>query len=171
MVLIKLMKHECSTSPPFICEVIPTALVSFYTKTKEDEKDSTDAINNLVARFDEILTLNPWLTGRLVRQKEDGNTQEYLSYDENVSCSKLYGKVVLDVGLFSLRDGFSPTDYLATFNIKKGKYCINEDEILCQLIIFHDSSMSKMAVMFSLNHCIGDAATCYAIWSVSFLCS
>ena len=167
MVLIKLMKHECST---IICEISPTALVSFYTKTKEDGKDSRDAINNLVARFEEILTLNPWLTGRLVRRKEEGKTQEYLSYDEHACCNS-YSKVVLDDHLFSLRDEFALTDYLATFNIKKGKYCINKNEILCQLIIFHDSSMSKMAVMFSLNHCIGDAATCYAIWSVSFLCS
>ena len=111
------------------------------------------------------------LTGRLVRQKEEGETQEYLSYDENVSCSNSYSKVVLDVHLFSLHDGFELTDYLATFNIKKGKYCIDEDEILCQLIIFHDSSMSKLAVMFSLNHCVGDGSTCYFIWNVSVLCS
>lgn len=63
MVLIKLMAHECST---IICEFSPTSLVSFYTKTTDDGSDSRDAINNLVARFEEILSLNPWLTGRLV---------------------------------------------------------------------------------------------------------
>ena len=111
------------------------------------------------------------LTGRLVRQNKDGETQEYLSYDESVLYSNSYSKVLLDDHLFSLQDGFELTDYLATFNIKKGKYCIDEDEILCQLIIFHDSSMSKLAVMFSLNHCIGDGSTCYSIWDVSVLCS
>ena len=158
------MKHECST---FICEASPPASVSFYKKTTKDGKDSRDAINNLVARFEEILTLNPWLTGRLIQRKEEGKTQEYLSYDENFSCSNSYSKAVLDDHLFSLRDGFALTDYLAAFNIKKGKYCINEDEIVCQLIIFHDSSTSKLAVMFSLNHCIGDGSTYYAIWGVS----
>ena len=61
-----------------------------------------------------------------VRQKEEGKTQEYLSYDENVSSSSSYCKVVLDDHLFSLKDEFELLDYLATFNTKKGKYCINK---------------------------------------------
>jgi len=159
MVLIKLMEHEHRLK-----ESSPPSVVSFYTKNEATHPD--DVIFYLCNRFGEILKANPWLTGRLVKQKNGGQTDWYLLYEEPISSTDDYFSVVSDDLVFTFRDWIPLIDYLSTFIPKKGSECIDKDERLVQLIVFQNHDRTKLAAMFSLNHVIGDGFTLYHIWKM-----
>ena len=156
------MKHEQQL---LITLYAPTTIVSFYTINKEEHPGNI--VSYLSNRFNEILKANPWLTGRLVKQKIDGETDVYLSFEESIINTDDYFTVINDEKVFTLRDWIPVTEYLSTFKPSKVGYdCIDKDERLVQLTVIHNHDQTNLAVMFSLAHMIGDGATCYRIWKM-----
>ena len=165
MTSIKLMQHEYEWP---IIDINPTAAISFYTV---GENDVDAEISNIKKRFHRILRVNPWLTGRLTRERHGGETEVFLMYSEDNVGEKvddvdtLLCSIIDDDKVFESTDWVTLNDHLSEFKPKKGIDCIDKDEILCRLIVFKSISQSnKLALMFCLNHCIGDGWTFYRLW-------
>ena len=161
MVEIKLMQHEyiypLDIFPPPTC-------ISFYGRNKDEDLEQT--ISYVSGRFRQILTTNPWLTGHFTKQKHDRQTDVYLSYEEEIPSIDKYFTVIEDSKVFELPDLNALSTYVHPLKPKIMKDCVDTDEKLCQLIVFHNKDLSKMALMFSLNHSVGDVATTYRIWKM-----
>merc|ERR1712159_252315 len=77
-----------------------------------------------------------------------------------------YVSIITDDQLFNLTDWISVFNRLKSHQLKKGNDCLGKDEILCQLIIFQNSTFSELALMLSINHMIADGVTFYHIWKM-----
>ena len=114
-------------------------------------------------RFKQILVANPWLCGRLVEQ----NKEVMLSYEQQQQHNtKDYIRFVTVDTLFQLDIWSAIWDLVWQHVPKLGAKCVGRDERLCGLTMFRNTPGDEVAVMFSMNHTIGDGTTFYTIWKM-----
>ena len=159
MVFVKVLKSEkwmgILTSPA-------TNLISIYEVDVASCKSSKDFLKQ---RFTDILNANPWLCSRLVKCKVDGVKDVYLSFPEKVSDPYQYILFQVNDVVFQLKT-ISEAWNILDGGVKTGDKCINKDERLCYLQVMENSAQTKLAVLFSLSHNLGDGHTCYNIWKM-----
>lgn len=167
MVSVRLMKEESSW---LTMECQPLTIASFYEI--EDIADKANKSTNIkvyiMQRVVDILTANPWLCGRLVREKNiNGEPQDVsLCYSEDVENPQSYVRTITNDKLFARKDWQTIGEIISPYLPKKGNLCIDNGEQLCKFIIFQNNSLMKKAIVFSLNHSIGDGHTLYFIWKM-----
>ena len=160
MVLVKLMRREYEYP---VADVTPTTTISFYDV---NTSGAIEVISYITDRFNQMLQMNPWLTGRLIRQKIDVESGVYLSYDEEIPDNHDYLLIRNEDKLFCIADRISLIDYVSPLKPKTGRQCIGKDEKLCQLLVFQGAEANKIALMFSLSHSLGDGSTFYRLWKM-----
>ena len=142
----------------------PINMVSFYKTTQSmNQKNLTEILQE---RFSDIIKINPWMAGRLVKDKVDGVKDMYLSFSESVENAAQYVVCHTNDALFEKKDWDSLCSELfgdETLSFPAYK-CLNKDAKLCCLHVFENSSKTEAAILLSLNHVVGDGYTCYQIW-------
>lgn len=162
MVLVKLLEQERKF---FLQNNDPATFISFY-ETSATAYENVE--NQIKLRFREILEKNPWLCGRLVSANNtEGEKEVYLSYnsDENIDISA-YLDLVVDDTLLQLTEWRSILDHAGCWMPKVGISCVDNDETLCRLVVFRNTCSDKFAIMFAVNHTIGDGYTFYYLWKM-----
>lgn len=163
MTLVKLMEQERE----FLLHYVdPIATISFWTISPQQKYSRVEKY--LRSRIDLILSTNPWLCGRLVEAKSetDAEREVSLSYHPQPCSFQEYSCFLCDDDLFHLTDWKSISDYVTPFIPKIGIRCVGVDEILCRFVIFRNEGSDKLAIMFALNHTIGDGWTFYSLWKM-----
>jgi hypothetical protein len=150
------------------CSGITT--VTFYKTTETMDF----AESYLTSRVQQILTLNPWLCGKLVSSSSP-KKQLYLTYHPDVQRINLKQHWVVEscnnddathrinekLDYSSLCSSLS-----AKYTLRKGGLSVNKtDEPLFRVTMLKTSNDS-FAVIVSLSHVIGDGATYYEIMSM-----
>ena len=161
---IKLMKHEKDWP---IIDANPISALSFYTVKDITNVDKT--ISYLKRRFHEIVETNPWLCGRLTKERHNGETDVFLTYSKTVT--KNIDDVLIvkdDPTIFEHTNWITLSDYVSKLKPKRGRDCIDKNEKLCRLLLLRSTKTqtNKLGVMFCLNHCIGDGWTFYRLWQM-----
>ena len=162
-VTIDLLAFESETT--FLLE--PGVTTATFFKNTSFEK----ARQSLKTRYFEVLKANPWLAGRLIKQK--GNQRVQLVYPQTVSGSNLetlfHDKEEIKIDLNTEYE----TIYKNITNNKKayivsGLKLKNKDKPLVSLTILKTYN-KETVVIFSLSHIIGDGATYYSL--LNMICS
>ena len=159
MVFVKILRSEKWIG---ILTTPATNLISIYEVEGTSCASAKDFIKQ---RFTDILKINPWLCSRLVKCKVDGVKDLYLSYSEEVLDPSQYISFQVNDAVFQLKT-ISEAWGSLTGSVKIGNECINKNEKLCNLQVIENSAQTKLAVMFSLSHNLGDGHTCYNIWKM-----
>ena len=138
------------------------------------------AARNVRCRLKEIIKLNPWLLGRLVRNTEDRSRPLQLVYDEGLYDPAEYEidelfifHSIHDVErsyTFSIDMSLQETTRLANeydFTVKPAKSLIDQDEPIFKIAIVPDSSRpNQFALITSLSHRVGDGFTFYSLYKM-----
>ena len=122
-------------------------------------------IEYLQNRFAEIVNANPWLRGRLVKKK--GKIS--LEYDEATTTDRSGFTVVENIQ----QDNFTDlkTDVVkysksfAPYLVKKGKDCLNKNELLFKVIV-GSVNKNQFILCVSLSHVVGDGFTFYKLYGM-----
>lgn len=157
-------------SSDFVLGCSGISTVTFY-KIK-DGHDTLDAAESfLSSRIERILTLNPWLCGKLVSASQ--HKQLYLVYHPDVQQIDIsnHWRVESQINNASRID--ETLDYSslcsalsAKYTLRKGALSINQtDEPLFRVTMIKTSN-DRFALVVSLSHVIGDGATYYEIMSM-----
>ena len=139
------------------------SLMSIYEFSEQSCETAKEFIKQ---RFTDILNINPWLCSRLVKCKVDGVKDVYLSYSEEVCDPSQYISFQVKDDVFQVN---SINEALSKVNggVKSGEKCINKkEEKLCYLQVIENSVQTRLAILFSLSHTLGDGHTCYNIWKM-----
>ena len=131
----------------------------------------------IIERLKEILRVNSWLAGRLIKRT---GKQLQLIYPKEFSESKLH-KHFHEVNIFNYNlpkdQQFSEhyqtqtlLNHVEPYFVKRGYQCINKDEPLFNIIIIkvfdeENQPPNKTAFVMSLCHTIGDGKDFYTIYS------
>ena len=163
MVRIKLLEEEQNWFQLNVFQPITT--VSFY-EINETSTGASNAEDYLTERFTDILKMNAWLCGRLVKETMDGKKNIFLSFSEEICNPRDYVLTITDDKLFERKEWRSIWKYITQYVTKKGSECVDKNEMLCKLIIVQNSALTELALVFSLNHTIGDGYTFYYLWKM-----
>jgi hypothetical protein len=114
--------------------VTPIPTVSFY----KGDLDSS-LISN---RLEEILTVNPWLAGRLTRSHDLSLASLHSEHFDRSTLSRYYQEIVIDNTKLSKEKRFHETSslevllsHVESYFVKKGIDCINKDEVLFKVVV------------------------------------
>jgi len=132
------------------------------------------ARDHLKRRVAEIVRLNPWLAGRLIRhgEKKVIALVHKISSDEKSNGSTsffvdvpLEKKINLNISKEKALSEICSAVKDASLLVKKGSECINKDEDLFRVSIAPtaDEDCEGYAVIFSMSHVIGDGYTYYTL--------
>ena len=135
--------------------------------------DGTVPIEFLRSRVMEILQLNPWLNGRLIRMK--GTT--VLRYATPVpfvtDCFRVVKNKERPKSARTYRRSFAdvyntPDRGCEHHLIKKGKDCAGKDEALFRVTLLNPSNSTegRFSLLVSMSHVIGDGHTFYSIYKM-----
>mmetsp|Transcript_14261 Transcript_14261/g.21339 ORF Transcript_14261/g.21339 Transcript_14261/m.21339 type:complete len:158 (-) Transcript_14261:883-1356(-) len=141
-IYLPLLNNE-TTSDFLSLASISTATV--YTGTAPDEFIRT--------RLNDIIQLNPWIEGRLVKYKG----KIVLKYS---SCPVMSTYDIItqeDLPSIHTNDNL---DWLIHYEVKKGSELVNKDEPIFKLTLVHMEA-EKFAIVMSLSHVVGDGDTFY----------
>lgn len=133
------------------------------------EGDIKQVTSYVKERFAKIVRTNPWLNGKLVKDKQ--SKQIVLQFDENPTpedtFKNLYHPNASSVQISSEMDYASLVKNGKTAIVKKGKKLVNKDEALTRLTIVPDVKHpnEKFALILSISHVIADGHTFYNILS------
>jgi len=136
--------------------------VSTITFFKGDSKAAEDWIKR---RTVEVVKVNPWLAGRLVSSNED--SRYHLCHPKSVSEDEVQDHIKV-MNSSSLHPSMSYKDMVENHShllIKRGVDCIDMDESLFRVMLFHISADS-FALTISISHMLGDGNTYYKIYSM-----
>ena len=115
-------------------------------------------------RVDEIIDKNQWLKGKLIRNKK-GNIK--LEYNKNEKTKHFY--ILNNIIMNKHKDVKSSMLYLSSsltpYMVKKGKNCINKNELQF-LVTIGKLNSEQFFIMISLSHVIGDGHTFYQIYGM-----
>ncbi|WP_438426451.1 hypothetical protein [Aquimarina macrocephali] len=161
--VIPLLKEESST---IIKGENGITTITFY------RGDQTHVSSALRARLKEIIDDNPWLAGRLVKNKKHKNLQ--LSYPSGPIPDDVIERIFLD-NPSHIKIG-SNTKYEELFKVskpaivKKGVQLINKTDPVTKLTIVPDlhSQGKGFALIFSISHVVADGYTYYKIFNQLF---
>jgi hypothetical protein len=163
--------------------VTPIPTVTFY---KGDLDTSL-----ITSRLEEILTVNPWLTGRLVRLYNLPVGSLYSKNFDKSSLSQYFQEVIIDNTKLSKERRFHETSSLEVllshvegYFVKKGINCINKDDVLFKVIVIKvidysdddeegegerkvkkQPSITRTVVLVCMSHMLGDGYTYYNIFA------
>ncbi len=134
--------------------------------------DQARATAALRARLKEIVDVNPWLAGRLVKNKKHKNLQ--LAYPAAPLSDKLLDRIFHE-DPSQVQIG-SEMGYEELFNaaksavVKKGAKIINKPDYVSRLTVVPDmhSGGNGFAVIFSISHVAADGYTYYRIFNQLF---
>eukprot|EP00927_Polykrikos_kofoidii_P083501 TRINITY_DN8562_c0_g1_i2.p1 TRINITY_DN8562_c0_g1~~TRINITY_DN8562_c0_g1_i2.p1 ORF type:complete len:449 (+),score=52.32 TRINITY_DN8562_c0_g1_i2:102-1349(+) len=130
----------------------PVATIDFYK--------GTSPLDYLTTRLTLILSVNPWLDGRLVKEKESGLV--VLMVPPNPKASRCIVQKE-DVGITCGMSYDALYDIVvAQGNVKTGREVLDKDRPLMQLTVF-PAGADTWAVMVSINHTIVDGHTFYEV--------
>jgi hypothetical protein len=140
--------------------------ITFY---QGDQARATAAIR---ARLKEIVNVNPWLTGRLVKNSKHKNLQ--LAYPATPLSDKMIERIFHD-DPSQVQIG-SDMGYEELFNaaksavVKKGVKIINKPDYVSRITIVPDmhSRGKGFALIFSISHVAADGYTYYKIFNQLF---
>lgn len=148
---IDLLPNECAMD--FLdFDAITTATI--YT--------GSPPIDTLKARVNEIATLNPWLTGRLLKKKTSQVTVQY-----RTGSTPEVDFLVLDDLNFSA-PAYNPVQHNPEFEhyfVKKGTACLNKNEPLFRVIVAILNT-DQFVLFVSLSHAVADGSTYYRIYNM-----
>lgn len=161
--IIPLLKEESST---IIKGENGITTITFY------EGDQSSAFTSLQARLKEIIHVNPWLAGRLVKNKKHKSLQ--LAYPSG-ALSEDKMKPIFHDNPSSIKIG-SKMGYEELFKeaqsaiVKKGIKLINKQDPITRLTIVPDihSPEKGFALIFSISHVVADGYTYYKIFNQLF---
>lgn len=161
--IIPLLKEESST---IIKGENGITTITFY------KGDQTHASIALRARLKEIINGNPWLAGRLVKNKKHKNLQ--LAYPSGPIPDDIIERTFFD-NPSDIKIG-SEIKYEELFNISKpaivnkGVKLINKSDPVTKLTIVPDqhSQGKGFALIFSISHVVADGYTYYKIFNQLF---
>ncbi|MBL6449562.1 hypothetical protein JMN32_24835 [Fulvivirga sp. 29W222] len=139
--------------------------ITFY---KGDRGPATDFIR---ARLREIVKVNPWLAGRLIKNKKHKNLQ--LAYPSDTLSEEQINKI-LHPNPATVKVG-SEMGYEELFKeaktaiVEKGNQLINKPGIVSRLTIVPDiHAENGFALIFSISHVAADGFTYYKIFNQLF---
>ena len=147
----------------------PISTVTFY------EGDVDNKI--IIHRMEEIIRVNPWLAGRLIRREGQNVKLRYPLIPSTVDLKKH----VQEINILNYQrsekeklDASSPVDQvlseLEDRFVKPGINCINKDEVLFNILvvkIFNSANQpaTRTAFVMTLSHVIADGRNFYSIYS------
>ena len=142
------------------------ASITFY------QGDLKSAIEKIKQRAARVVEANPWLVGRLIRDKrEDKNVQ--LFFPQNASSKELVD-LMFHPSPASIQVG-SNMPYKQLYQasesavIKKGIKSINQTDVVSRLTIVPDRDNEQgFALIFSISHIAADGYTYYKIFNSLF---
>ena len=137
-------------------------MVSFYKKNS-NLSSPQDIKTVMIKRFSKVVNANPWITSRLVDKKKMEDDGTYLSYNNDAVNPLLYVSFSNDDSLFQ-KDINERSSFLCSSLLKPGIEIINRNEKLFSLQIVENTVETEVAILFCMNHCLGDGHTGYAIW-------
>ncbi|WP_108807995.1 hypothetical protein [Aquimarina spinulae] len=161
--IIPLLKEESST---IIKGENGITTITFY---KGDQAHTSITLRD---RLKEIINGNPWLAGRLVKNKKHKNLQ--LAYPSGVIPDDVIERIFFD-NPSDIKIG-SEIKYDELFNISKpaivnkGVKLINKSDPVTKLTIVPDqhSQGKGFALIFSISHVVADGYTYYKIFNQLF---
>lgn len=147
----------------FDCEtswvMMDTLSISTVTFFDHDGVVPTEYLRN---RVESIISLNPWLTGRLVTVKRkvvlrytpEYHPSELLEPYFTVTSQPLYNQGMVGVGN-------------QDFCVKKGNQCVDYDEPLFRVtVVLSTNKNNRFALVFSISHIIADGYSFYTMYSM-----
>ena len=165
MVVVRLLEEEQSWIK---MEGQPLTVASFYEIDDVSQKadKSTRTKIYLINRVMEILKANPWLCGRLIKQSIDGEPRICLSFTDEITNPLSFVRTITNDKLFARKDWKNIGEIIAPYLPKKSSLCVETGEQLCKFLIFQNNALTEKALVFSLNHSIGDGYTLYFLWKM-----
>ena len=115
----------------------------------------------LKTRLRAMVKANPWAAGRL-RSGEGGSISLWVPDSANASVR------VMEATVDGLRTDMPPAEAIAAcgkYGVKIGLECIDKDEPLLKVSVLKTGGQ-KFALLVSLSHVIGDAATYYNLYGM-----
>ncbi|OQR89976.1 hypothetical protein THRCLA_09487 [Thraustotheca clavata] len=143
--VIQLMSHEAKPIGVFSSPPIQTVTIF-----------SSANIDQVALRTAEIVKLNPWLLGRLIRGPN--KTLELHYFKDSISGHNAFTHIHAPLPLTSSWNEI--TDYLATISlVTTGQKCADQATQYLFQVILVDLPDGKIALCVALNHTIGDGHT------------
>lgn len=113
----------------------------------------------LLHKVKSIIELNPWLSGKLVKDQENCVSIEYPINTAVINCF-----FDISVAVDEEANYEDITSSVSQFLVKSGKDCLNQNEPLFK--VFYASSKRGFCVCVSLSHILGDGHTFYKVYSM-----
>jgi hypothetical protein len=176
-----------------ILSVPAIACITFYkstVSTSDSEASRTseaqqNAVNFLGRRVDEIVSLNPWLCGQIVRDaggtrvvfpllqtegQGEGVTEtgsNARSYDTGCSTNKRrrYFDVVEDYCLGPHLSYEQIRDRVKFFSVKEGFQCLLPGELMFRVVVIL-TGPDSLAIVCSISHVVADGHTFYELYGM-----
>lgn len=118
-------------------------------------------------RFREIVVLNPWLAGKLIKDK--GKADIHLAYDNPFVSDKLFKQICFnDHNEISLNLNMKYVEILRAVYpvfVTSANLMINKPDLVSKLTLVKDfqSPKKSFSLVFSLSHSVGDGHTYYKL--------
>ena len=117
------------------------------------------------ARIMKMVEKNPWLVGRL-KGASDGEVHFFVP--STVDMKQVERVTFRQAQIDSLRPDMDPMEAIkdcAPYGAKLGLECVDKDEALFKVCLMHAAD-GKFALLVSLCHTLGDAATFYKLYGM-----
>jgi hypothetical protein len=137
-------------------QLIAVSAITFY------EGDVHSELDFVKRKVQEIVKLNPWLLGKLVGHDKEYHLLFNNSYESLRHDTFAY---IEDSSLHPKLDGNVIAEKLVQYCVKIAVQCINKDEPLFRVTLFKISD-TKLALLFSLSHTLGDGHTFYTLYGM-----
>lgn len=158
LITIPLLKMEKSMA---LMEEPGISSITFY------EGNLSDVEKEIRSRFQRIISNNPWLSGRLRKNKD--YKQVVLQFDGNPELKdrlkNLYHYNESSIEISSKMDYETLIKKVDPVLVKKGRKLVNKDEPLILLSLIPDDNQpkEKFALVFSASHIVADGFTYYEL--------
>ena len=158
-VKIKLMAHE---------KEIMAMMPAVTTVTRYRIVGGGVPVHSLRRKMIEILSQNPWLTGRLRTSPEYGGMHLYFKpLFPGGTAEKVIDQYFEVVDDFEMDENMPYNELVALLDklqVKKGNDCVNkENERLFRVTLLRIKGRDEVALVFSLSHVIADGFTFYKL--------
>lgn len=135
--------------------------------------NGTPPLDKLKDRFKDILTANPWIGAKLISTNDDeiacqtpeivNDTSPFLEFFD---IKDLLNKNANINNLIEIIDNSQDKEIINKLYPLSTKECINTDNPLIKFSLIEDKKEKEFAIIYSMNHIIGDGTSYYQLLSL-----